>query len=95
MLNVKISLEYVDMSNPSNRSNSILDIYQRDEDENVLQDMLLLGKTGSGKSTSLKELTLELIEIELKKVKDIESVKFPIFLPLHEWSPKRNLSKYG
>jgi energy-coupling factor transporter ATP-binding protein EcfA2 len=87
LLSVKIPLEYVNMSNPLDKANSIVDIYQKDED--TLEDMLLLGKTGSGKSTSLKELTLKLIENELKKGKNVENANFPIFLSLGEWSKKK------
>lgn len=89
LLDVKIPLEYVDMSNPLNRSNSILEIYRGDENEDIYEDMLLLGKTGSGKSTSLKELTLKLIENELKKRKNVENASFPVFLPLREWLPQK------
>ncbi len=77
------------MSNPLDKASSIVDIYQKDE------DMLLLGKTGSGKSTSLKELTLKLIESELKKGENVENANFPIFYHYMNGPQKRNHSKYG
>lgn len=83
-LDARIQLEYVDIANPWDRRSSIVDIYQKNTDK-----FLLLGRVGSGKSTSMKELTLMLIESELRKQGNVENINFPVFLPLREWFAKK------
>ena len=85
VLDARIQLEYVDIANPSDKRSSIVDIYQK----NSSVFLFLLGGVGSGKSTSMRELTLRLIESELLKQEGVENINFPIFLPLREWFDKK------
>lgn len=87
-LNPKIPINFlvyenVEKSLPVETSLPVTDIYENGE------NMLLLGKAGSGKSRLLEELTLKLIEDELKKGEKAEDIRLPVFLPLQQWAEKK------
>ncbi len=49
---------------------------------------LILGEPGSGKSTLLQRYALDFMDKELNE-NDLEKIRLPIFLPLHEWAKKK------
>ncbi|HEY7126436.1 MAG TPA: TIR domain-containing protein [Ktedonobacterales bacterium] len=53
-------------------------------------NLLVLGRPGSGKTTLLQQLTLELMDEELRAVESTEEARWlPVFVPLYDWARKK------
>ncbi|TME04149.1 MAG: NACHT domain-containing protein, partial [Chloroflexi bacterium] len=69
---------------PDSEGRSIIDMYREHP------NLLILGKPGSGKTTLLQQLTLELMDKELRERENDEKARWlPIFLSLYDWAKKR------